>query len=140
MSAQISLEVQTNLDELERITSAVEQLAEQENWPPPLVFHVTLALEELAVNVINYGSPDGNHKIEIRMASEEDALTIDIIDDGLPFNPLTEGPSVDVNAPIEERRIGGLGIHLVRSMMDDLSYRRENGKNHLTLAKRFEEQ
>ena len=74
------------------------------------------------------------------MASEEDALTIDIIDDGLPFNPLTEGPSVDVNAPIEERRIGGLGIHLVRSMMDDLSYRRENGKNHLTLTKRFEGQ
>ena len=73
-------------------------------------------------------------KLTFRCISDENSLTIEIVDDGRPFDPLTDAPKPDVNAELEDRNIGGLGIHLVRKMMDDVRYRREEGKNHLTLV------
>ena len=61
-----------------------------------------------------------------------------IADDGRPFDPLTEAPEPDLESAIEDRPIGGLGVHLVRTMMDEVRYRREEGKNRLTLVKRRE--
>ena len=61
-------------------------------------------------------------------------MTIEMVDDGKPFDPLTEAPVPDVNAPMDERPIGGLGVFLVRKLMDELTYRREEGRNHLTLV------
>lgn len=104
------------------------------DWPLDLVFKVNLALEELVLNVMNYGHDDGLHEIDIKLVSEENSLTIEIVDDGRPFDPLNDAPIPDVNAELEDRTIGGLGIHFVRKMMDDVRYRREEGKNHLTLV------
>ena len=61
---------------------------------------------------------------------------IEISDDGQPFNPLKDAPKPDLEAALEDRPIGGLGIHLVLTMMDEMHYRRENERNHLTLVKR----
>lgn len=140
MSAQISLTIQTKMDELARVSSAIEEMGERENWPAPMAFQMNLALEELVINVMNHGHDEGVHEIEITLTSDADGITVDTVDDGRPFNPLTDAPEVDPNAAMEDRRIGGLGVHLVRSMMDEMSYRREQGKNHLTLVKRFGEQ
>jgi len=74
------------------------------------------------------------HDISFTFSSTEDALTIEMVDDGKPFDPLTDAPVPDVNAPMEERPIGGLGVFLVRKLMDELTYRREEGRNHLTLV------
>ena len=136
MSAKLSLKVESRRNELENIFAAVEGMADQEAWPPELVFRVNLALEELVLNIMDYGYDEGVHEIEITLTSEADALTIEIVDGGRPFDPLKDAPEPDVNAPIEDRPIGGLGVHLVRTMMDQMHYRREKGKNHLTMVTR----
>ena len=74
--------------------------------------------------------------IEISLSSEEEAITIEITDDGEPFDPLNDAAEPDLTSPLGERRVGGLGLYLVRSMVDELHYRREQGKNHLVLMKR----
>lgn len=136
MSATLSLKVETRHGELDRITAAVEDFGEQENWSPALIFRVNLVLEELGLNVMDYGYDDGLHEFEIVLTSEPDTLTIEIIDDGRPFDPLSDTPPPVLEGSIEDRPIGGLGVHLVRELMDELHYRREQGRNHLTLATR----
>jgi len=130
----LRLKVETRHDELDRVTAAIEDFALEADWPLDLAFKVNLALEEIVINVMNYGHDDGLHEIDITLTTEEDSLTIEIVDDGRPFDPLHDAPIPDVNAELEDRNIGGLGIHFVRKMMDDVRYRREEGKNHLTLV------
>ncbi len=134
MSAQYSFKIQSSLDELERVTSAIEEIGQQENWPPDLAFKVNLILDELGVNVMSYGGEVSG--IEISLSSEEEAITIEITDDGESFDPLNDAAEPDLTSPLGERRVGGLGLYLVRSMVDELHYRREQGKNHLVLMKR----
>ena len=134
MSTELRLKVETRHDELDRVSAAIEDFALEADWPLDLAFKVNLALEEVVINVMNYGHEDGLHEIDIILTTEEDSLTIEIVDDGRPFDPLHDAPIPDVNAELEDRNIGGLGIHLVRKMMDDVRYRREEGKNHLTLV------
>ena len=139
MSARLCLKIETGLDELERLSTAVEALGKREDWPPDLIYRVNLVLEELAVNVINHGHDDGFHEMEIVVTSEAEVLTIEIADDGKPFDPVKDGPSPNLTGPLEDRPVGGLGLHIVRTMMDEMCYRWEGGKNHLTLVKRRDE-
>ena len=134
MSNMQTVTIETRLEELTRLTEAVENLGEQENWSLALVGKVNLVLEELAINTINHGHDEGLHEITVTFNSTDEALTIDVVDDGKPFDPLHDAPIPDVNAPIHERPIGGLGVYLVRKLMDELTYRREEGRNHLTLV------
>ncbi len=137
MKVKRSLCIASDLNELERLHDAVAELGEAGDWPPDLVYQVDLVLEELIVNTVNYGyDDDARHEIEVTLTSDEDVFTVEIIDDGQAFNPLADAPEPDLDAGIEDRPIGGLGIHLMRVMMDDVHYRREENKNHLTLIKR----
>ncbi len=137
MSATLSLRIETRRDELRRLDAAVEDLAQAEGWPPDLVFQIKLVLEELGINIVNHGHDDGrSHEIEIEITSKADVLTIEITDDGRPFDPLTDAPPPDLDSALEDRVPGGLGIHLVLTMMDEVRYRREQDRNHLTLIKR----
>ncbi len=136
MSEKLTLTIKTELEELTRLAAAVEELGEREGWPPDLLFRVNLALEEMGINVMNYGHDEGVHEIEITLTSEPDSLVIQITDDGHPFDPLNDAPSPDLEGSLEDRRVGGLGVHFVRTMMDEMSYKREEGKNHLTLVTR----
>lgn len=134
MNTELHLRVETRQDELDRVSAAIEDFGLEANWPMDVVFKVNLALEEIVLNVMNYGHDGGMHEIEISLCAEENALTIEIVDDGRPFDPLNDAPIPDVNAELDERNIGGLGVHLVRKMMDDVRYRRAEGKNYLTLV------
>ena len=137
MSTQKSLLIATELDELHKVNAAIETLAEEENWSPDVTFQIGLAIEELGVNIVNYGHDDGKaHEIKIVISSENEAITVEIEDDGHAFNPLCDAPEPDLNAAVEDRTVGGLGIHLVRSMMDEVHYQRQQDKNCLTLVKR----
>ena len=128
----------SDADNLQYIQEMVEGLGERESWPASLTFKVNLVLEELGLNVLTHGGKGMARRpeLEIVLTSEDHALTIELLDDGLPFDPLEDAPDPNVDAAIEDRSVGGLGIHLVRTMMDDMSYRRDDGKNHLTLIAR----
>ena len=136
MSETLTLKCETRIDELLRLQGEIEQLGEREDWDPALVFHVNLAVEELATNIMSYGHSAGLHEFEVILKSELDHLTIDIWDDGRPFDPLTEAPEPDLDATLEDRRVGGLGIYFAETLMDEMRYEREDGRNHLTLFKR----
>lgn len=136
MSEFLKLTVLTDREELNGITEAVESFAEGQEWSPDLLFRINLVLEELVLNIMDYGHDDNEHEIIISLESDEDFITINIEDGGSAFDPLTDAPEPDVEGPIESRAIGGLGVMLVREMMDEMKYRRENGRNYLTLSHR----
>ena len=133
MTSCVLLKIAPSHEQLELIPTAVEEFAERDNWPPGLVFKLNLVLEELGVNIVNYSGATGD--IEISLASDDERVTVVISDNGRPFNPLDDLDTPDISAPLGDRPIGGLGVHLVRSMMDELSYSREDGKNKLAMTK-----
>lgn len=138
MSAYFCLEVgpaghESIDDALRHMEHSVEDFGRQEQWPEDLIFKLHLVLEELGLNALTYG---GASSVRIIILEEADKVTIEISDDGGAFDPLNDAPHPDVTATLEKRRIGGLGIHLVRTLTDELSYRREGGRNHLTLVTR----
>lgn len=95
-----------------------------------------LVVEEAVSNSIRHGYSDETpHEILVRVAFQDGELSVEIEDDARPFNPL-EAPLPDLSLPVEERPIGGLGITLMRSLMDRAEYRRSGGKNLLRLVKR----
>ncbi len=95
-----------------------------------------LVLEEIVTNLIRHGyDDDDSHEILVRLELEEDRLTIQIEDDGRSFDPRS-AQSPDTDAPIFDRPIGGLGLHLVRSFVDEVDHCRRAGRNILTLRKR----
>jgi sigma-B regulation protein RsbU (phosphoserine phosphatase) len=131
--------LRNDLAELQRLNQLVTDFAESHGLPSELVFRVTLVLEEIITNVISYGYEDEmEHEISVRLSWEDPDMKIEVEDDGRPFNPL-EAPPPDMVKPLAERPVGGLGIHLVREMMDKLEYRRENDKNLLVLKTRVRE-
>ena len=134
MSNGLALILETHPEELDRLTAAVEALAEQDGWPAALTFKVHLVMEELVLNVINYAYDEDGHQVDVRLTCNEDDLVIEITDEGKPFDPLHDAPDPDMDSPMEERRVGGLGVYLVRTMTSDMQYRREDGKNCLTVA------
>lgn len=136
MSAKLSIKVKSDREELGNVVAAVQAFSADEDWPSDLLFRINLVLEELVLNIIDYGYDDDQQKIEINLNSDAEVVTIDILDEGRPFDPLHDAPNPDLNAPLEERTIGGLGVHLAKTMMDELTYHREDTRNHLQLVKR----
>lgn len=131
------LRIATDLGELKRIHALVEDVGKEASWSPSFIYQVNLVIEELAVNVINYGhGGDPNHEIEIVLDWDDDQLTIEMVDDAPVFDPLKDAPDPDLTSALKDRPIGGLGVYLVYTFMDELSYRHEEGRNHLTLVKR----
>ena len=136
LTETLNLKVRPNLDELGRVTAEVDAMGEREDWPPSLVFRANLVLEELLVNIINYGQSDSANDLDITLTSEPDRLRIEVVDEGRPFDPVKDAPPPVLTGTLEDRPVGGLGLHLVRSLVDEIRYRRENGKNHVALVAR----
>ena len=135
--ASLTLRVRSAIEAIGPATEQAEAWMAGQQVSADAVYLVSLAIEELVTNCIKYGYDDSNdHSIEIVFAVEGGALRMEVIDDGAPFNPL-EAPRPDFSVPIEDRPIGGLGIHLLRELADDLSYERRDGTNRLRLIKRM---
>jgi anti-sigma regulatory factor (Ser/Thr protein kinase) len=128
------LYVANDLREVAAALKQVEDLVAQCGGNREAQVRFATACDELLSNTITYGFPEpGAHLIECEVRREADAIKIVIADDGLPFNPLDQ-PDPDTTLPLEARRIGGLGIHLVRRLFEEVHYRREAGRNVVTLA------
>ncbi len=120
------------LEHLEEIRQFILGVAEEE-LSPKRGAHLDLAVEEIVVNICSYAYQIPPGEITVRLDETEDALGVEFIDNGVPFDPLAmEEP--DVTRPLAEREQGGLGILLVRRVMDEVHYRREKGKNCLRIV------
>ena len=129
MTAHLTFTLTNRLAEIERVSHLVEAFGKQHALPARVVFDLNLALDEVLTNIISYGYDDGvEHTITVRLALADDAVHVEVEDDGRPFNPL-ELVEPDLTGPVEDRTIGGLGLCLVRKLMTGLAYARQEGKN-----------
>lgn len=129
------LELKNDLAELERLSVFVTEYCDTSGYSSEVLFALNLSLEEVVANVISYGFEDeDDHMITVTIENSGGVIEVEVGDDGREFNPL-EQQSPDLDAPIEQRPIGGLGIHLVRHYMDSLHYTRQDGRNILRMKK-----
>ncbi len=132
-----TIRLKNNLTELERLSQMVSEFGEAHRLSPKIVYALNLSLDEILTNVIYYGYEDTNeHCIIIRISLKDEVLTAEVEDDGRAFNPL-EAAKPDLKKPLEERQVGGLGIHLVKNLMDTVAYKRLGGKNLLVMKKKI---
>ncbi len=137
MVAHLSLVLKNTLSELPRMSDAVSAWCKENGIVDEPEFHVHLALDEIVTNVILHGWKDqGNHELQVRLTRSENVVTLEVEDDAPPFNPL-EVPAPDISQPLEKRIAGGLGIFIVRQIMDSVDYHRIEGKNLLIMKKKI---
>ncbi|MBX3166209.1 MAG: SpoIIE family protein phosphatase [Candidatus Eremiobacteraeota bacterium] len=133
----VSREVANSLAELDNLAAAVEGFAASFHLSPTVANALQLAIEELFTNAVSYGYPAGQAgRLKLSLDFKDDWIEVELQDDARPFNPLVEGPEVNADASLEERDIGGLGIHLTRRLFDELAYERRNERNVIRLRKR----
>jgi anti-sigma regulatory factor (Ser/Thr protein kinase) len=133
MGEAIVVELNNNLSEIARLARIVNDFAQRHQIEAQTTRNMNLALDEILTNIISYGyDAGGEHRIIARFSLERGNWTVEVEDDGKPFNPL-DAREPDTNQSLEERRIGGLGIHLVRKNVDELEYRRQKDKNILVM-------
>lgn len=121
------------LEHLQTFLDRISQCARGQGLPEKRIHEIELVVEEVLVNIFNYAYPEGDGEVTVICRTDEEGhLIIETIDNGLPFDPLSrEDP--DLTQDIAERQIGGLGVFLMKTLMDEVHYRRENDKNILTL-------
>ena len=138
-SLQKSISIKNDLHELERVSRFFEQFIKTHQLLVEVSNPISLALDEILNNIITYGySDEKEHEINIQINMFKEKIQLQIQDDALPFNPLELAES-DTKSNLENRAIGGLGIHLIRKLMDKMHYEYKNKKNCLTLEKNFKE-
>ena len=139
MAASCIIRLDNRLEELQRFDTAFNDFARMQQLSAEVTYAIQLSIDELFVNIVSYGfDDDAHHEIEVRLKVFEDRVQIDLIDDGKAFNPLTDASDPDLDASLEDRRIGGVGIHIVKSMMTEVSYTRTDNRNCLRMVKNLD--
>jgi anti-sigma regulatory factor (Ser/Thr protein kinase) len=132
----LRLSLRNRVDELRRLSESASAYLRPFELGEELEADVTLALEELFINIVRHGYPDGGeHSIHVEINVGGSAITMTVEDKGLPFNPM-DVPLPDTILPIGERQVGGLGIHIIRSLTDSVSYEWSEGTNRTVMTKR----
>ncbi|MCL2010473.1 MAG: ATP-binding protein [Synergistaceae bacterium] len=128
--------VKASVDNLDDVLGFVNGYLELHNCQPYLRFQIDTAVEEIFMNIANYAYKPAEGYVTIRISAEEKIL-IRFEDSGKPYNPL-EQASPDLDKPVMARKIGGLGVFMVRQLMDEVAYTRADNKNVLTMTKKIE--
>ena len=132
----MQITIKNRLSDIALVQTALKQFADVRGISSHDVMKINLIVDELISNIVSYAFEDaGEHEIEIKVGLADNRLSMVITDDGVPFDPSAKD-SPDTAAPLEARPLGGLGIHLVKKIADDLSYQRRAGKNVVTVVKR----
>lgn len=133
----LSLVLGSQLPELAGAAAKIEQFLRDAGVPDVTVLQINLAVEELLTNTIKYGHGDGQpHPIHVSLAIAGGEIVVEIEDDAAPFDPFAR-PPVDTAAPLDDRRPGGLGLHIVKELIARVAYRRDAGRNFVTLQQPF---
>ena len=132
-----SIILANDISEIARLNEFVEEIGNEFSLSPEVVFNLNLVLEEAVVNIINYAYPKEDHELIYLSAKlHNDSIMLVLTDTGKEFDP-TMAPEADITLSADERPIGGLGIFLIRQIMNEVKYERIEGKNVLTLEKKL---
>ena len=139
MDNKLIIRIKNDISELGRVVQLFHDFSVQNRLPIKISNAVDLVLDEIVNNIISYGYDDQNeHQIDIFVFIENGMLNLQIEDDARRFNPLGNAET-DTSSSMEERKIGGLGLHFIRNMMDEISYKYINKKNCLIMKKQITE-
>jgi anti-sigma regulatory factor (Ser/Thr protein kinase) len=123
-----------------KIAAFIEQFCQAESVAGEDVSRILVSVEEVFTNTVSYGfKDDSDHWIVIELKKDRDALEVEIVDDGIPYDPLTEAPEPDISVSLEDRQIGGLGVLMVKYYMDDLSYSHDGIHNRLKMTLKLDQ-
>ncbi len=130
------INIEAKIENQQKMTAFIEEVLEKADCPMKAQMHISVAADEIFSNIAYYAYPKKNGSVTIKaeIKSGPKAVEIKFIDSGIPFDPLSI-PEPDVTKSAEERSIGGLGIFMVKKMMDEVSYEYSGGKNILTIKK-----
>ncbi|MCZ6899517.1 MAG: ATP-binding protein [Bacteroidetes bacterium] len=127
--------MKNDLSKIGEVIRNFESFGDEKDIPLPVIHKICIVLDELLNNIISYAYQDKKeHTVDINIKLIGERLEIKITDDGFPFNPLAMLPP-DTKLGLEERELGGLGIHLVKNIMDEYLYKRSKGENIIVLVK-----
>lgn len=132
----LELTIENRIENLPTVIDQVEAFADQHALLDDERFALTLCMDELISNIVGYAfTDDETHMIDISIDLLEHRLDLRIGDDGFPFDPFTDAPAPELDGPLRARRIGGLGLHMIKAAMDHWSYRRIGTRNEVTLSR-----
>jgi anti-sigma regulatory factor (Ser/Thr protein kinase) len=130
----LALTTGNDFEELAGLCHKVHNFLEDKQIPAAPVYKIDLALEEMLTNVIKYSYDDENrHEIEVSLQLDNERILLEMRDDGHEFDPLAT-PDANLSDEISQRQVGGMGIHLTRSMVDAISYSRKDNHNIVTIS------
>jgi anti-sigma regulatory factor (Ser/Thr protein kinase) len=139
MDNQLIIRIKNDLSELEKIVQQFDIFSTQNRLPVKIKNAVDLVIDEIINNIITYGyDDDEEHYIDVTIFIKDEMLNLEIEDDARKFNPLNE-TEPDTESSIEKREIGGLGLHFLKNMMDEVVYKYINKKNNLIMRKQIKE-
>jgi len=124
------------IEQLGAVTAFLEEELEKADCSPKLIITFEIALEELFVNVARYAYPDSKGTVKIGIDVSDGVIAVRFIDSGVPFNPVAK-PDPDITESAEKRKIGGLGIYMVKKSMDSMEYEYRDKQNILIIRKRI---
>ena len=132
------IRVAATKENLETVTAFLDEILDEKDCPLKIRLQIDLALEEMYINIANYAYTPKTGEMELRVEFDEAEreLTLVLIDSGIPYDPLAK-KDPDVTLSAEKRKIGGLGIYLVKKTMDSMTYERRDGRNIVTMKKKF---
>ena len=132
----LSLTLKCDLSELACSAEEIEKFGENRGWPSEWILKTNLALDELITNVVSYGFEGQEEKkdILITLTESDDCLVVVMEDEGNPFDPFSEAAEPSLDDELEERAIGGLGVHFVKTLIDEAAYERRESRNRITLT------
>lgn len=135
MGLQRNLTLPNDINAVSQLNEFLDIICEELGVDMSTNMSLNLAMEEAVVNVMSYAYPEGTEgKVNIEVVADDYKMVFVITDSGKPFDP-TKKAAVDTTLPLEQRAIGGLGIHLIRQIMDEVTYQRKGDQNILTLIK-----
>ena len=135
MSRTLTLAIPPHMADLGRVQATIVAFAETSDIPMRIQQALDLACDEVISNIILHGFDDdqSDKRIACEASMTDEVVAITFIDNGRPFDPLSEAPTPDLESSLEDRAVGGLGVHLVKALVDRCSYDRSRGDNRLTL-------
>lgn len=131
---ELQFQIKNRCSELGVLHAALLGLEKKWSLTSKTILELNLILDELVSNIVEHGDSEQESSIDIRLIKKNALITLVVTDDGPPFDP-TITPTVDITVPLEERKCGGLGIHLIRKFSNSCNYKRVKNQNVLTLEK-----